>query len=151
MAYFVAWINQSSAAAFVVAVHLSILVTYVCFILRDEYPSENIVDEGESSRPLGNRETLTSLVRCSRNPRLLFHVPRVHLIHHHQGCLRRFDAYRPAPGFGVPGFEYDPKAWFVLAMIALQALSAAYAVASPTDIIGTVVISWVLYGIQQRQ
>lgn len=147
MAHFVVWINKLWAINLIVTIHLSILTTYIYFIVKKQYPAKNIFEEGKSA----HRHILSSIPKTLITPPSAVGVIHATFSMYHawisyillKAAFEAFDSHRPPMGnthrVGLP-----------LAMIALQALSAAYAFSAPTDVIGTVVISWILWGIRRQ-
>jgi len=127
MAYFIVWINKLYPVAFIVAIHLSILVTYIYFIVKKQYPARNIRDE------------VVIHVTFS-----LYHAWTSYIL-----IKAAFDAFEISTYYHQ--FIYAPNSAVVIALIALQALSAMYAFSSPSDFIGPVVITWAMYGVSLRQ
>jgi len=125
-AYLALWSIRHFVFAFIAAVHVSVLSTYIYFSVKEHAP-KNLRDEVFVQIPISMLHAWSTF--------LLFEAG--------------FEA------FGIPQ-DMVPGAWtkfFILfSVICLEATSAAYAFSAPEgDLAGSLVITWAFYGLVERQ
>jgi len=125
--YLVLWSHFHHLLAFFAAVHVSVLICNIYFVVKRENPPKNVEDEVFIHLPISMWHAWTTFVLVQAG----------------------FEAFGSAQDRSSGSWE---SFFTVLSIISLELVSAAYAFSSPEgDLAGSIVISWAFLGLVERQ